>query len=587
MKTTKYNNMKTKRLWITALATLFLAAFISGCKKDNFVATNGVCPIVISTDPANLATFVPLDKILTATFNEPMDPATITPASFSLQSGAKGLVALTGSLTYNGTSTTMSFKPDAKLTAGTTYKATIATTVKDLTGNALQQDYVWTFSTGAVISPLVISTDPANNATGVVLNKTVTATFNQAMDPLTLTATTFTLKQGVTAVTGTVLYSGTTASFKPTSALTSSTLYTATITTGVKNAGGTVMGNNYVWTFTTGTISAPKVNTTDPANLATGVPLNKVISAVFSEAMDPLSITTLSYTLMLGTTPVVGTVNYSGTTATFTPTGGLLSGNIYTATITTVAKNPAGVPLANNYVWTFNTSAPLGPVVVDLKSVARFGIIAGVGVTNAAGFSVINNMDVGINPGARSSITGFPPAIIVNGAMYASDDVAPAGVNAMLIQAKIDLVAAYDFCVAATSPAPATAPADLGGKTLAPGIYVSASTMLLQNGDLTLDAQGDANAVWIFKVGAAFTSVGTGPFPSPSGGNVILTGGAQAKNVFWQVGSSATIGDYTSFKGNILAYQTITMNAYSQAEGRMLARNGAVTMTSTNIINKP
>lgn len=105
-------------------------------------------------------------------------------------------------------------------------------------------------------------------------------------------------------------------------------------------------------------------------------------------------------------------------TATFTPTGGLLSGNIYTATITTVAKNPAGVPLANNYVWTFNTGAPLGPVGVDLKTVARFGIIAGVGVSNNAGFSVINNIDVGIYPGARSSIIGFPPATVVNGAGF-------------------------------------------------------------------------------------------------------------------------------------------------------------------------
>jgi hypothetical protein len=579
--------MKTKRLWITALATLFLAAFISGCKKDNFVVTPGLCPVVISTDPTNLATGVPLDKIVTATFNEPMDPSTITPASFTLQSGAKGLVALAGSLTYDGNSTTMSFKPDAKLTSGTTYTATIMATVKDLTGNALQVNYVWTFSTGAVISPMVTSTDPANLATGVVLNKTIIATFNQAMDPLTLTATTFKLAQGVTAIPGTVSYANTVASFKPTSALASSTVYTATITTGAKNAGGTVLATNVVWTFTTGTISAPKVNSTDPANLATGVALNKVISAVFSEAMNPLTITTSSFTLMLGTTPVVGTVNYAGTTATFTPTGNLLSGNVYTATITTVAKNVGGVSLADNYVWTFNTGAPLGPVVVDLKSVARFGIIAGVGVSNDAGFSVINNLDVGINPGSRSSITGFPPAIIVNGAMYASDDIAPPGINAMLIQAKIDLVAAYDFCVAASSPAPAVAPADLGGKTLAPGIYTSASTMLLQNGDLTLDAQGDANAVWIFKIGAAFTSVGTGPFPSPSGGNVILAGGAQAKNVFWQVASSATIGDYTSFKGNVLAYQTITMNAYSQAEGRMLARNGSVTMTSTNIINKP
>jgi hypothetical protein len=111
--------------------------------------------------------------------------------------------------------------------------------------------------------------------------------------------------------------------------------------------------------------------------------------------------------------------------------------------------------------------------------------------------------------------------------------------------------------------------------------------MLLQNGDLTLDAQGDANAVWIFQIGSTLTSIGTSPFPSISGGNVILAGGAQAKNVFWQVGASATIGDYTHFQGTILAFSSITMNSGAVAEGRMLARNAAVTMTDTNIINKP
>jgi hypothetical protein len=116
---------------------------------------------------------------------------------------------------------------------------------------------------------------------------------------------------------------------------------------------------------------------------------------------------------------------------------------------------------------------------------------------------------------------------------------------------------------------------------LAPGIYKTTSTLMIQNGDLTLDAQGDANAVWIFQISAAFTTVGG------AGGNVILSGGAQAKNVYWQVGSSATIGDYTKFKGNIMALSSITMGAYSTAVGRMLARNAAVVMTSTNTIDKP
>ena len=686
--------MKTKKILITALAALFSAAFISGC-KDEKVGQVGTCPLVISTNPANLATNVPLNQIVTVTFNEAMDPASITPAAFTLLSpGSPGgrvdgttRVEMAGTLTYDAATFTMIFTPVSKLASGATYTGTVATVVKDAMGNALQVNYVWTFSTGALVSPTVVSTNPANNAIGVALNKVVTATFSVPMDPLTITSTTFNvkqgatavpgvvsytgliasftpssplasntiytatvttgaknvpgtplandyvwtfntgttpavlstdplnnatgvalnkvvaatfsvpmdpltittttfnLKQGVTAVAGAVSYTGSTASFTPTSALTANTIYTATITTGVKNPAGFAIAANYVWTFTTA--SVPTVLSTDPLNLATGVALNKVISGVFSTAMDPLTITSSTFTLMTGVTPVTGTISYLGTTATFTPTSNLLSGNTYTATFTTGVKSVGGTPLASNYVWTFNTNAPLGPPVIDLAGVARFGIIAGVGVSNNAGPSQINNLDVGIYPGVRSSVTGFPPATIVGGALYASDDVAPPGTAAMLLQAQNDLTAAYNAAAGATLPAPQVAPADLGGKTLAPGIYTSASTMLLQNGDLTLDAQGDANAVWIFQVGSAFTSIGSGPFPSAAGGNVILAGGAQAKNVFWQVSSSATIGDFTHFQGNILSLSSITMNSGAVAEGRMLARNGSVVMTSTNIINKP
>ena len=151
----------------------------------------------------------------------------------------------------------------------------------------------------------------------------------------------------------------------------------------------------------------------------------------------------------------------------------------------------------------------------------------------------------------------------------------------MLLQAKQDLLEAYLFAEGASSPAPATVAGDQGGKTLAPGIYKSTSTLLVQAGDLTLDAQGDPNAVWIFQIASDFTTVGG------AGGNIILTGGAQAKNIFWQTGSSATIGDGTSFKGNVLALTSITMNSGATATGRMLARSGSVVMTNTNIITKP
>jgi len=571
--------MKTKRkgLWVTAIVALFLTTFLGSCKDEN-MGIVGICPLVESTNPLNSAVSVPLDKVINVTFNEGMNPLTITPESFILQ---QGTATISGALTYDAANRTLSFAPTAALTSNTAYTGRVVSTVKDLKGNPLQSDYTWAFTTGTTLSPNVITTDPANNATGVFLNKVVTATFNVPMDPLTLTASTFTIIQGITPVTGTVSYSGTTAFFTPSANLMSGAVYTATITSGAKNVAGTTMAQAYVWTFTAGSITTPKVISVDPLNLATGVALNKVITANFSEAMDPLKITTSTFTLMNGTTPVTGIVSYAGTTATFTPSANLLSGATYTATITAGAKNIAGTPLANDYVWSFSTNATLGPLSVDLKTVARFGIISGVGVSNNAGFSVINNMDVGISPGLRSSITGFPPAIVINGAIYASDDIAPAGVAAMLTQAKLDLMAAYLYAQGATSPAPATVSGDQGGKTLAPGIYKSTSTLLIQSGNLTLDAQGDANAVWIFQIASGFTTVGG------AGGSVILAGGAQSKNVFWQTGSSATIGDGTSFRGNILALTSITMNSGAVAEGRMLAINGAVVMTNTNIINKP
>jgi hypothetical protein len=463
--------MKMKKL--LTILTLVMVVLFAGCKKDDFVEIVGVCPAVISTSPLNAAVGVSLDKIITATFNEAMNPLTITQGSFTLELAAKGVTSVAGTVSYTGT--TASFTPSSALLPSTDYTGTITTSVKDLMGNAIQTDYIWTFTSGPL--PIVISNDPINLATNVVLNKTITATFSVPMDPLTLTATTFTLKQGVT--------------------------------------------------------------------------------------------------------PVYGTVSYAGSTATFIPFSSLLSNTNYTATITTGAESAQGIPLANNYVWKFNTGATASPLGVDLKSAGQFGILAGVGISNNAGLSEIHNMDVGISPGVRSSVTGFPPAIMVGGVIYASDDIAPPGVAAMLIQAKQDLTDAYLFAAGASSPAPATVAGDQGGKTLAPGIYKSTSTLLIQSGDLTLDAQGDANAVWIFQIASDFTTVGG------AGGNVILRGGAQAKNVYWQTGSSATIGDYTSFQGNILALTSITMNSHATAVGRMLARNASVVLTSTNIINKP
>ena len=679
--------MKTNRsrLWMTTLvAFLSFAALVSSCKKDTYVGTVGLCPVVVSTNPNSNATLVPLNQVISATFNEKMDPASFSQASFAIN-GTALKASIPGIVSYNATDSTMSFTPTGRLALHTSYECIVKATVKDLRGNFLQTDYRWVFSTGPVVDPIVtltdpinnatnvatnkiinatfsipmdpstitsstftimagttpvsgavtyagliatftgnllpgtvytatittgamnadgtplqanyvwtfttgipptvVSTDPTNNATGVVLNKIVRANFSIPLNALTITNTTFTLKQGTTPVAGSVSYSGSRASFTPASPLAVNTVYTATITTGALSVAGMPMTNDYVWSFTTSTVLNPAVTLTDPLNNAVNVALNKKVTATFNMPMDPATITNpLTFTLKAGAISVSGVVTYVGSVATFSPAVDLLSNTTYTATITTGAKNPAGTAIANNYVWNFSTGATVvivTPGAIDLGSADQFGILAGVGVSNAAGPSVINNMNVGIYPGLRSSVTGFPPATLVNGAIFAADDIAPPGVAAMLLQAKTDLTNAYLAAEGATSPAPATVSGDQGGKTLAPGIYKSTSTLLIQNGDLTLDAQGDANAVWIFQVASGFTTVGG------AGGDVILTGGAQAKNVYWQTGSSAVIGDYTSFQGNVLALQSITMNAYSTATGRMLARNGSVVMTSTNTINKP
>lgn len=564
--------MNTKKL-ITTIA-IALVVLITGCSKDDVQQTIGESPVVANVNPENGTINVPLSKAISVDFSQEMKASTFDSSSFTIQ----GSTLVAGTVSISGKTAT--FIPTAPLTANTTYTGTIKTTVKNLLDQALEADYVWTFSTGTTLNPMVLSTDPINKTINVVLNKVVAANFNMSMNQSTINTNSFIVKQGATVVTGSISYVGTTAYFKPSVSLMANTLYTATITTEAKNIQGTALSSNYVWTFTTGATTAPTVVSTDPLDNATATLLNKSISATFSIAIDPKTINDKTFTVKNGTTALAGIVSYSGTTATFDPSSDLLPGTIYTATISG-AKNMAGVALANDYVWNFSTSSSLVGNTVNLGSAERFGILAGVGVSNNAGFSEIRNMDVGISPGVRSSVTGFPPAIIVEGAIYASDDIAPPGIGAMLIKAKQDLTNAYLFAEGASTPAPATVSGDQGGKTLAPGIYKSTSTLLIQSGDLTLDAQGDANAVWIFQVASDFTTVGG------AGGNVILSGGAQAKNIFWQVGRSATIGNYTIFKGNILALTSITLNSHATVQGRLLARNGSIVMTHTNIISKP
>jgi O-glycosyl hydrolase len=220
-------------------------------------------------------------------------------------------------------------------------------------------------------APTVTSTTPASGATGVAINSAVTATFSQAMNAATISATTFTLTgSGGAAVTGTVTYTatGSVATFTPSANLAYNTLYTATITTGAADSTGTALAANYTWTFTTAAVPvAPTVTATTPASGATGVAINSVVTASFSQAMNATTLSISTFTLTgPGAAVVTGAVTYSatGSVATFTPSANLAYNTLYTATITTGAADSAGTALATNYVWTFTTAIP--PTVTSI-----------------------------------------------------------------------------------------------------------------------------------------------------------------------------------------------------------------------------
>ena len=231
--------------------------------------------------------------------------------------------------------------------------------------------------------PTVRATDPRNAATGVAINTKIAATFSEAMDPATINTNTFTIKQGATPVAGRVSYVGTTATFAPASALASNTTYTATITSSAKDLAGNALVSAFTWSFTTIASmdrTAPTVTATDPRNAATGVAINKKITATFSEAMNPATISTTTFTLKQGATPVAGAVTYVGTTATFAPASALAANKTYTATISSGAKDLAGNALASPFVWSFTTVAAMDTTAPTVTATSPEIGATGVGI---------------------------------------------------------------------------------------------------------------------------------------------------------------------------------------------------------------
>lgn len=633
-----------------AVNTIYTATINTGAKSlagtslaANYVWTFRTVPAptppaVISTVPVNSTTGIPINQALSATFSVAMTPATINSTTFTLT--GPSAVSVTGTVTYVAAGSVATFTPAAALTPSTAYTATITTGAMDLEGTALAQNYVWTFTTGAapiVAPPTVISAIPLNAATGVPLNQIVSATFSTAMNPATISSSTFTLTgPGTTTVPGLVAYAaiGNTLTFTPTANLAPSTLFTATITTGVKNLAGAAMASNYIWTFTTGTTIAsiaPEIVSTVPANSATGVPLNQAVSAAFTEAINPLTITNATFQLTgPGGTAITGTVSYDAINfiATLTPTVPLTASSNYIATITNGVTDITGNPLGNTGApnpWHFTTGTTLvTPPVVLGPTVSLFGAFGGTaGITNQGAFTVVNG-NIGTTA-VSTLITGFHDTSVVVGGVAACTytetplniglvngviDTAPppptvgcpnegtAVTSAAAAQAALEALAAYNTLVAIpngldVSVCPGCgggSAGELGNRTLASGTYKAApGSFAISQGDLTLDAKGDPNATWVFQMATTLT-VGT---PSAHR-SVLLVNGAQAKNVFWQVGSAATINGILgggTMQGTIIAQNGVSIStagvaAITTLNGRAMVLVGPVTIVNT-VINVP
>ena len=202
---------------------------------------------------------------------------------------------------------------------------------------------------------------------------------------------------------------------------------------------------------------------------------------------------------------------------------------------------------------------------VAMAGTSGLAVLAGSAVTNTGATNITG--DLGLSPG--TSIGGFPPGIL-NGTQHINDAIAN--------QAKLDLTAAYNDAAGRTSTDIVTLSGNIGGLTLSPGLYKSTSSLAISSGDLTFDAKGNPDAVFIIQIASTLTTT--------SGRQVILSGGALASNIFWQVGSSATFGTTSVFKGTVMAMQSITFNTGATLDGQALARTGGVTMAGNTIVKQ-
>jgi hypothetical protein len=560
-----------------AFAAFGLAAMvmIAGCNKDKDNDPEPLIPQAISSAPADEAVDVETNAVVKIRFNKNMDPATVSSTTFTVM---EGTVLVAGTVTYADSVAT--FTPADDFTASTLFTVTLTVGAKDTDGLPLEADYAFSFTTGVApdtTAPLVTLTNPLDGVLDVALNQAIIVTFSEKMDASTINANSVLLASGTTVVSGAISYTGMAATFTPTASLQAGVVYTATVTTEVADLSGNAMAAAKVWSFTTDVL--PTASATSPLNNATNVARNKVLSVTFSEAMDGSTFNSSTFTLKQGSILVTGAVAYSGTTATFTPAALLTAGTVYTATVTSSVKDLGGNALAAAQEWSFTTGTVAGLSVVNLGMAGNYAILAETAINNIPNSAITG--DLGLSPAATSFITGFAltnatgyaTSPQVTGKVYAADMASPTSTN--LTTAVENMITAYND--AAGRPTPdfsELGTGNIGGKTLAAGLYKWTSTVTIPS-DISIS--GTADDVWIFQI--------SGDLSMSSAVNITLSGGAQAKNIFWQVAGEVTIGTTSHFEGVILSMTGITLQTGATMNGIALAQTAVI--LDQNTVVKP
>lgn len=327
--------------------------------------------------------------------------------------------------------------------------------------------------------------------------------------------------------------------------------------------------------------TTPRVLSNSPLDGATGVALDGTVSAIFSEAMDPDTLTVSTFTLTSGATaiPVPGSVIYSDSKAVFWPAANLTSSGVYRATINTGANSGHGVGLAAEYTWNFTGDRVLGAggAPVDLRTAVNYAVLAKASISGT-GATVTGHL--GISPAAASYVTGFSliadgstefsTSAQVIGRVYAADYGPPT--PAILLAAVNDMQLAYADAAARAPGITDLGAGNLGGMLLVPGVYRwSGGVSILSSVTLT----GSATDVWIFQI--------AGTLNVAAAREIILTGGALPGNVFWQTSGAVTLGAMAHLEGVVLTATAFTSGAGTTIKGQVLSQTD-VTITGSNVV---